>query len=131
VYLALMRRYRYRQERKKDSMERRKLVPMNWDELQAAALAERQDPKWERKWHAVRAWLLYGGKVSLKRWVNREDTETYLRLKDGKVVLVHWDGTWQKFSTLDGLSKYDEYVLIPYDHAGFEKVWQGRLKKSV
>ena len=33
-------------------MERRKLVPMNWEQLQAAALAERQDPKWERKWHA-------------------------------------------------------------------------------
>ena len=112
-------------------MERRKLKFMTWDELQAAALVERQDPKWERKWHAVRAWLLYGGKVSLKRWVNREDKETYLRLKDGKVVLVHWDGTWQPFSTLDGLSKYDEYVWIPYDHAGFEKVHQGRLKKSV
>ena len=73
----------------------------------------------------------YGGKVSLKRWVDRNDMETYLRLKDGKVVLVHWDGTYQPFCTLDELYKYDEYVMIPLDHIGFEKMWQGRLRKSV
>jgi hypothetical protein len=111
-------------------MERRKLKFMNWDELQAAAAEERKNPMWENNWHAVRAWLLYGGKVSLKRWVNRDDRETYLRLKDGKVVLVHWDGTWQPFSTLDGLSKWDSYVMIPHDHTGFEKVHKGRLKRS-
>ena len=112
-------------------MERRKLVPMNWEQLQTAALAERQDPKWERRWHCIRAWLMYGGKVSLKRWVDRNDMETYLRLKDGKVVLVHWDGTYQPFCTLDELYKYDQYVMVPLDHIGFEKMWQGRLKKSV
>jgi hypothetical protein len=112
-------------------MERQKKVPMNWEQLQAYVMEERKDPKWEQRWHGVRAWLLYGGKVSLDRWVRRDDRETYLRLKDGKVVLVHWDGTWQPFCTLDGLCKYDTYVMIPHDHAGFEKVHKGRLKKSV
>ena len=115
----------------RNKMERQKLVPMNWDELQAAVMEERKNPIWENRWHAARAWLMYGGKVSLDRWVRRDDRETYLRLKDGKVVLVHWDGTWQPFCTLDGLSKWDTYVMIPYDLTGFEKMHRGRLKKSV
>ena len=50
-------------------MERQKKVPMNWEQLQAYVMEERKDPKWEQRWHGVRAWLLYGGKVSLDRWV--------------------------------------------------------------
>jgi hypothetical protein len=115
VYLALMRRYRYRQERTKDNME------MKCETFEEAYERYRRENKkhmkrWKHEFELVKAWLAAGGRVIPKRY---DGLGTYLVQENENIMLRY---TWSKSHGSNPFCKADNglidegFIIVPNDH---------------